>query len=213
MDTISLDVGGTIFKTTKQTLQGSSYFRSLFDRWDYKATDEKPYFIDRSGILFEHVLSFLRNPEYSFPLNDLLNIYHELDFYGINYDKDALDKWNTKIDFVYNYVKEVKGLCMNYVCMNPALKEFLYCGECGIIIPHETHPNLHCSYFCNHPPLGKAVIYNGKLYYRSDEQVDSIELSIPIYDKKDKYTAKHRIYANWGDVSFAAQRKRTKDDW
>jgi hypothetical protein len=73
MDIIKLNVGGKIFTTTKTTLSTSKYFEALFrhtnfankvdagaaqagaNRWNHESTE--PYFIDRSGELFEHVLA------------------------------------------------------------------------------------------------------------------------------------------------------------
>jgi len=80
---ISLNVGGRIFQTTKQTLMsGSEYFRDIFENSQDTNTKE-PLFIDRSYKAFEHVLSLLRNPTYEFP-----NLYKgELDFFGIKYTK------------------------------------------------------------------------------------------------------------------------------
>lgn len=80
MTTIKLNIGGTYFETTRDTLSRSEYFNSLFDRWD--TSTGNPYFIDRSGELFEHILGYLRNPEYPYPPEH----YGELDFYGIKHN-------------------------------------------------------------------------------------------------------------------------------
>lgn len=94
-DIITLDVGGTIFKTTKTTLKGSSYFRSLFEHsWTMKPGE--PYFIDRSGVLFEHVLCYLRDINYKYP-----GIYEdELIYYQVTYDNS---------NFIYNFMVSDKG--------------------------------------------------------------------------------------------------------
>ncbi len=77
---IKLNVGGTFFDTTETTLQGSDFFKGLIRNRDTFTTDiENRYFIDRSGMAFEHVLNLLRDINYSFPEEYL----GELDFYGI----------------------------------------------------------------------------------------------------------------------------------
>ena len=66
MDRIKLNVGGVHFETTKSTLFQSDYFVKLLDNnWKDSGADE--IFIDRSGVLFEHILALLRNPEYEYP--------------------------------------------------------------------------------------------------------------------------------------------------
>jgi len=80
---ITLDVGGVLFKTTKTTLMKASYFSSQFERWD----NNKPYFIDRDGEAFGHVLRFLRDTNYK-----VHSKYRsELDFYGVKYCKDDIE--------------------------------------------------------------------------------------------------------------------------
>ena len=78
---ITLDVGGRIFKTTRNTLiGGSEYFRDLFED---SHNNNEPLFIDRSYDAFEHVLNLLRNPTYKFPDQYL----EELKYFGIKSNK------------------------------------------------------------------------------------------------------------------------------
>lgn len=84
-DIVLLDVGGTIFKTTRSTLSHATYFTSLFDRWQYKP--DEPYFIDRDDDGFKHVLRYLRDNNYDIPKE----YHYELEFYGINYVKKEED--------------------------------------------------------------------------------------------------------------------------
>ena len=92
---ITLDVGGTIFKSTVDTLIKSGYFSALLnsDHWNFDTS--KPYFIDRSAMLFEHVLSYLRNPNYPYPAEHI----GELDFYGIHYDES---QFITRLRHIYS---------------------------------------------------------------------------------------------------------------
>ncbi|ARF11034.1 BTB/POZ domain protein [Hokovirus HKV1] len=77
-DHIYLNVGGTIFETTKSTLVLCPYFRKLIEFPDFNSTREKPYFIDRCPKIFRHVLNLLRNINYDYPEKYI----DELEFYG-----------------------------------------------------------------------------------------------------------------------------------
>ena len=62
--TIKLNVGGTIFTTTRSTLCMSPYLASLLE----KEGEEKKHtiFIDENPSIFKHVLNVLRDINYPF---------------------------------------------------------------------------------------------------------------------------------------------------
>ena len=132
---VILNVGGIIFETTRQTLSGSAYFHSLLSNWTPSGTG--PYFIDRSYILFEHVLCLLRDPSYDYPSE----YNSELDFYGINYEPIALpppqipDELDmTEIITILKRLKEESNLCSVLKC--PFVKVTMkYCAYCSPIGP------------------------------------------------------------------------------
>jgi hypothetical protein len=98
-DTVELDVGGKRFKTTRTTLCAhapESFLARMFDpknEHSFKlAQADGSYFIDRSPVLFEHLLEGLRNahvPE-AIPGVPLKLWRRELDFYQIVPDKEAV---------------------------------------------------------------------------------------------------------------------------
>jgi hypothetical protein len=55
---VTLDVGGQIFKTQFSTLTSESgYFRALFsEEWDSASNKERPYFINADPSTFKHLL-------------------------------------------------------------------------------------------------------------------------------------------------------------
>ena len=123
MTTITLDVGGILFKTTKDTLLFSDYFRSLFSRW--KINDV--IFIDRSGVLFEHVLCLLRNPEYPYPKEHT----SELDFYGIKHNiSKSPNEYQQKVDILWNEFRSNNNKCLTLYCDNIKDKQLKYCFVC-----------------------------------------------------------------------------------
>ena len=65
-DRITIDVGGTLFKTSRSTLSACAYFaRALSDDWssnnNHQEQDEPILFLDRDEAQFRWVLSFLRS--------------------------------------------------------------------------------------------------------------------------------------------------------
>lgn len=88
---IQINVGGTVFSTTKSTLLGAgspSFFGVLLSEdWERTATkdqDGRP-FIDRDAAPFEIILSFLRTGKWNPPASfSEFVLRDELDFYGIS---------------------------------------------------------------------------------------------------------------------------------
>nr|QBK86331.1 MAG: BTB/POZ domain protein [Marseillevirus LCMAC102] len=73
-DTIKLNVGGTIFETTLQTIAPSKYLVALTSG-SYKENKNKPIFIDRDPNIFKHALRLLRDPTYPFPTKFMGELY------------------------------------------------------------------------------------------------------------------------------------------
>ncbi|KAF1944344.1 hypothetical protein EJ02DRAFT_452460 [Clathrospora elynae] len=68
-NTITLDVSGRKFRTSKAVLAVSPYFDSLLTRWE-DCADLQPdgsYYVDADPDTFEHLLGFMRRPA-KFPL-------------------------------------------------------------------------------------------------------------------------------------------------
>ena len=88
-DRVTLDVGGTIFHTTENTLtSSSSYFSRLFSGpWQDAAGDE-PRFLDRDADAFRVLLSCLRNRTIVLPEADpalCSRVLLEADFFGVEW--------------------------------------------------------------------------------------------------------------------------------
>ena len=61
---IHLNVGGKLFATTRETLQGAGFFTPWLEgRFEMACDEDGNVFIDRDGHLFEIILSFLRNSQ------------------------------------------------------------------------------------------------------------------------------------------------------
>lgn len=133
---IKINVGGTIFETTKQTLSGAAYFRSLFNNWTMPTSE--PYFIDRSAMLFQHVLCLLYDTTYPYP-SDYLG---ELDFYGIDYKLEGplpvpQSVENVSLGELIPIIALLKsrcGLCSTLKCPFP-LATVRFCAYCSSIGP------------------------------------------------------------------------------
>lgn len=86
-DCVTIDVGGTRFKTTVSTLTASSaYFSAIFSvQWEEEGRDE--YFLDRDAQPFGILLSFMRSGQLKLPKdNDELTeaILLEAEYLGID---------------------------------------------------------------------------------------------------------------------------------
>lgn len=84
---VKLNVGGTIFHTSKSTCEQLQYFRSMFDgNFKIIKDDNDNIFIDRDPELFKYILSFLRNKEieqFNKYYEKRTDLIHELNFYGL----------------------------------------------------------------------------------------------------------------------------------
>ena len=86
--TVQFDVGGTLFKTTRSLFRGSRHVertmlgRLVSETWLLDPT--KPVFIDRSAVLFGHVLDYLRYGSIALPVTISKDMFlRELDYYGV----------------------------------------------------------------------------------------------------------------------------------
>ena len=178
-----MNVGGKIFETTRHTLTLSSYFNSYFSRWNSQSI----IFIDRSYKLFEHVLAYLRNPNYPFPVQHK----DELDFYGINHDfgdyKDQLSQLEEEIKRLKGCLQTGSKPCKNDGCNNSTSKLFDYCFECA---PLQKVDDRRCAIDGNYRNYIESihpihVLYEGKTYkprlaYPSGECYIVTENGIPL---------------------------------
>eukprot|EP00899_Mesostigma_viride_P023094 jgi/Mesvir1/396/Mv11287-RA.1 len=96
---IRLDVGGTIFATSRSTLLSldGTFFAGMFSgRFELKPEDDGTYFIDRDPTGFRHILNFLRSPA-SFPsvlgglsAAEVTQLVADADFYSIKALSDQI---------------------------------------------------------------------------------------------------------------------------
>ena len=85
-DIINLNVGGTRFSTSRQTLSSpqESFFTSMLSGRIPTCRDETgALFIDRDPKLFAVILHFLRTKELDLNGVDVSVLRHEAEFYGI----------------------------------------------------------------------------------------------------------------------------------
>ena len=94
---ITLNVGGTVYKTTKETIQGAdvnSLLRKILDPpslirdRDNRVLelDSNTFFFDRDGVMFRYILHYLRCGPVSLPedLRELNMLNTEADFFGLH---------------------------------------------------------------------------------------------------------------------------------
>lgn len=84
MAMFTVNVGGRVFHTTKETLRQSEFFRNIFEDCE----SEMNLFVDRSPDNFHQVLEFLRDRHYRFPSH----LDYELKYYLIPFSSKELYK-------------------------------------------------------------------------------------------------------------------------
>ncbi len=126
---IKLNIGGVHFETTYNTLKQSSMFGSWLSRWVHNDED---FFVDRSGAIFEHILNFLRNPDYAYPEEHL----GELEYYGVSTRPTNIIFINSQLECYRKALKSLGVFCRAKLCFNKNnSKIFSYCYECQLIKP------------------------------------------------------------------------------
>jgi hypothetical protein len=120
-NTIKVNVGGKIFETYNETLMKSSYFKSLFTDTEVK----EMIFVDYDPDVFNHVLSYLRDPKYLFDIKYV----HALDFFDVQYDINNL--YNEEYIQCHGFVHNIDKRCNNTIRSSPYYKnDMYYCNEC-----------------------------------------------------------------------------------
>ena len=80
---IKLNVGGTIFTTTKSIICQSKYFQTLLNKFSINKLEDDSLFIDDDPNLFIHILNKLRHPGYIYPENLAENLAILSEYYQI----------------------------------------------------------------------------------------------------------------------------------
>jgi hypothetical protein len=118
-NTIKVNVGGKIFETFKETLMRSGYFNALFINTEVKDI----IFVDYDPEIFNHVLSYLRDPKYI-----CNNKYkHAFDFFDVQYDNTQL--YNKEYIQCQGLVDKDKH-CDNKIIHLSYYTDEVYCSQC-----------------------------------------------------------------------------------
>lgn len=103
---ITLNVGGKTFMTRKSIIEKSEFFRGMLEDISYKGE----IFVDRSPLIFGHVLDCLRDKEYPYPSK----YRSELDYFLIDLENVTLyDEDKTTITAIKELMNTVKELEKN----------------------------------------------------------------------------------------------------
>lgn len=124
MATVTLNVGGKIFITTKDTLNRSAYFAALLSH-KWSETCDKPIFIDRSPTGFKHVLDFLRDNQYRVPAK----YEYELIYYQIEYKPENIQSNCTQCNACNRHKLDKCTQCN--ACNRHKLDKCTQCNACS----------------------------------------------------------------------------------
>jgi len=117
LNTIKLNIGGTIFETSLSTLTSvqGTYFTSMFSgKWEPKLEKDGSYFIDRDSTVFRYILNFFRTKK--IPLDTLTPqekflLFEEAEFFQINPLIYLLKPQNIKFIPTDNYTLSNNNKC------------------------------------------------------------------------------------------------------
>ena len=137
---IELNVSGRKFVVHIDTLNKIPYFHNAIK--DFNMDLFSAIFVNRSPMLFDHVLAFVIDNKYPYPVE----YFSELDYYDIQYDKDKLyssdkvlkeqicelkNKFNVMgncVNSIYQFNADLKSnKCAGKNCIYDRLPYELYC--------------------------------------------------------------------------------------
>src|ERR1700679_2306706 len=96
---IKVNVQGTIFETTIDTIKKINYFKYVIEATNFDFNEI--LFVNRPAHIFKHVLALVTTNNYKYPLK----YKEELDFYDVVYDVNCLYEPNKEIDHVKGDIK------------------------------------------------------------------------------------------------------------
>jgi hypothetical protein len=127
---ITLDIGGTLFSTTLETLvsEKDTFFTAMFsEEFNTQPDKDGHYFIDRSPLMFPYILDYLRNP---LSLPDLEKIKND----------KLLKRFEDEVEFYHiSSIKTAKS--SNGVCNS--LKDLTEDVKTGSLIHHTVLDGIH----------------------------------------------------------------------
>ena len=94
-EVIHLNVGGTLFVTKLVTLRKykNSILGEMFNGQIIPDQDKDGnYFIDRNGKYFDHIIEFLRDENYLPPVEVVMEVIKEADYYILKKYMDRLNR-------------------------------------------------------------------------------------------------------------------------
>jgi hypothetical protein len=114
---IELNVGGTVYTTTRTTLTSypNSMLYFMISSGMSNATDSKQrIFIDRDGLMFRFILNFLRDKQLNLPANfsEYTQLRQEADFFGI---EPIINELNERCDSQIKALKTNEKLLRNFI--------------------------------------------------------------------------------------------------
>jgi len=113
---IDFNIGGTSFHVSKSLLD--QYPESVLSRMtapDWEDDSKEPVFIDRSGVMFDQVLSYMRDSKVTLPMTVSKTAFEEeLVYYNIDAQADSVhlefDRRDMALDLIYGYQKHLDVL-------------------------------------------------------------------------------------------------------
>jgi hypothetical protein len=198
---IKLNVGGTTFEVLRMTLCDSEYFKNLLD--DIPLNDES-LFIDRDPNIFKHILNYLRDPFYAYPLEYV----YLLDYYLIKHNFIQIITIQTS-DKTFKTTQKVltESPYFRDLFKKQAITPIIFIDTSGEVFEHVLE------YLQNHRyPIPKDFVYALELYgihhniATPEEYSMKINVGGTIFEMSesisDKIPRLRYLYANKNDMVY-----------
>ena len=175
---VTLDIGGRIFKTRKETLMNAPYFQAMFgnnfkEANDDNDNDSKPIFIDRNPNNFEWILEVLRTGE----ANDFQEKYiPDLEFFGIDYTEILV---NSLYDPIKN-VDEDAGKELEQIVLTHEQK---VAKDALLMFMRDTH--FQVCLLEGYAGVGKTTVLSKTLLEQDRIASDTIAICAPTHKAKN----------------------------
>jgi len=178
---------GKTYEIDKDILMKIPTIRTMLE--DFSDNKSKIIPINRSSLLFDHVIAYIIDDTYPYPLK----YFNELDYYDIIYDKNKLydphKNSNGKLELLSKNITEIHNLSVKIYELESKIENITeniyncaiigricYYPDCSVI----TGRNVYCT---QHKKL-----FNNKCSYKSPE---NNKFCINIVDDKSKYCLNH----------------------
>jgi hypothetical protein len=169
VETIQFNVGGKHFEVSRALIDGhpdTMLAKMISETWENENNNGKPLFIDRDGVIFRHVLNYLRYGSIDLPPTIPKTMFQrELDYYGITAQESTV-KHTSFTDFVNSTKVKLKSEQLTDEMLSLA-------AECHCKFSRNRNGDMNGEDSVSFHLNEKDPLYQKYGYYKSNKEVHS----------------------------------------